>query len=221
MANTTINAPQPKTWYRPRSSARVITPGCSEMKLRNEISAKMIIATPAMSSRASRDRKRSPPGRCLPFVVRVARPGERLPAPAGLLERWPAPMPPGIEVVLVLAVRPPGGGGDVGPCRGGELPVRVVGPPTPGREGELPPDDLPMPPGKLLLEDEPLPGVPGREPGLLRGDGEPGREPGSPPLPGREGELPPDGLPRLPGKPLLEDELLPGMPGRELELLGG
>jgi len=121
----------------------------------------------------------------------------------------------------VLAVRPPGGGGDVGPCRGGELPVRVVGPPTPGREGELPPDDLPMPPGKLLLEDEPLPGVPGREPGLLGGDGEPGREPGSPPLPGREGELPPDGLPRLPGKPLLEDELLPGMPGRELELLGG
>ena len=123
----------------------------------------------------------------------------------------------------MLAVRPPGGGGDVGPCRGGELPVRVVGPPTPGREGELPPDDLPMPPGKLLREDEPLPGVPGREPGLLGGDGEPGREPGSPPLPGREGELPPRGLPVLPGKllPGREDELLPGRPGRGLELLGG
>src|SRR5690606_8986186 len=97
---------------------------------------------------------------------------------------------------------PPGRGGDVGLCCGGGPPVRVVGP-LPGREGELPPDDpLPIPPGKPVLEVELLPGRPGREVGLLVGDGEPGREPGR----------------LLPGR---EDERRPGRPGRGLELRGG
>jgi len=176
----------------------------------------MIIATPAMSSRASRDRKKSPAWRCPLLFVVVLRVVLRL------VETAPAPA----DVAL-----PPGRGGDVGLCCGGGPPVRVVGP-LPGREGELPPDDpLPIPPGKPVLEVELLPGRPGREVGLLVGDGEPGREPGrpllgrggAPLLPGREGELPPRGLPVLPGKllPGREDELLPGRPGRGLELLGG